>query len=93
MMELDKPKAVVFVHPNFHATSESLLRKAPDFFVEFLCGTTRSATSLIFTGARERWTSLRIILTQAGGFLTVRGVASVTRQPHALEVAGHLRNH
>lgn len=69
MTELDRRAAVVFVHPNLHATSESLPLSAPGFFVEFLCDTTRAATNLIFNGALERFPRIRFILAHAGGFL------------------------
>ena len=69
MAELDKRAAVVFVHPNIHATSDELRLTAPQFFVEFLCDTTRAATNLIFSGAIERYPNIKFILAHAGGFV------------------------
>jgi predicted TIM-barrel fold metal-dependent hydrolase len=69
MAELDRRAAVVFVHPNVHATSETLSLAAPQFFVEFVCDTTRAATNLVFTGTLERFPNIRFILAHAGGFL------------------------
>lgn len=69
MQALDERRATVFVHPNLHATSESLPLSAPGFFVEFLCDTTRAATNMIFTGTLDRFPNIRFILAHAGGFL------------------------
>lgn len=69
MAELDRRRAIVFVHPNVHATSESLPLVAPQFFVEFVCDTTRAATNLVFSGALDRFPNIRFILAHAGGFL------------------------
>ena len=69
MAELDRRKAVVFIHPNLHATSTELELKTPGFLIEFLCDTTRAALNLILTGTIERYPSIRFILAHAGGFL------------------------
>lgn len=69
MAELNRRKTVVFVHPNMHATSETLNLQTAGFLVEFLCDTTRAATNLIMTGTLERYPDIRWILAHAGGFL------------------------
>ncbi|KVH40869.1 amidohydrolase [Burkholderia cepacia] len=69
MAELDRRRAVVFVHPNMHRTSEDLELGAPGFLVEFLCDTTRAALNLILTGTLERYPRIRWVLAHAGGFL------------------------
>jgi predicted TIM-barrel fold metal-dependent hydrolase len=69
MAELDRRKAIVFVHPNIHPTSNTLDLKTPGFFVEFLCDTSRAVTNLIFTGTLERYPNIRWILSHAGGFI------------------------
>jgi hypothetical protein len=69
MHELDRRKAVVFVHPNLHKTSMELHLSAPGFLVEFVCDTTRAATNLILTGTLEKYPRIRWILAHAGGFL------------------------
>lgn len=69
MAELSRRKAVVFVHPNLHAASETLNLQTPGFLVEFLCDTTRAATNLVMTGTMERYPDIRWILAHAGGFL------------------------
>lgn len=69
MAELDHRAAVVFVHPNIHATSDQLGLGAPGFLLEFLCDTTRAAVNLILTGTLEQYPRIRWILSHSGGFL------------------------
>lgn len=69
MAELNRRKAVVFVHPNLHASSQSLGLQTPGFLLEFLCDTTRAATNLIFSGTLEKYPDIRWVLAHAGGFL------------------------
>jgi len=69
MAELDRRKAVVFVHPNLHATSTQLGLGAPGFLIEFLCDTTRAALNLVLSGTMERFPGIRFILAHSGGFL------------------------
>ena len=69
MAELDGRKAIVFVHPNIHRTSNEIGLATPQFLVEFLCDTTRAAVNLILTGTMERYPNIRWILAHAGGFL------------------------
>lgn len=69
MSELDRRRAVVFVHPNMHRSSEQMGLVAPGFLIEFLCDTTRAALNLILTGTLERYPAIRWILAHAGGFL------------------------
>lgn len=69
MAELDRRSAVVFIHPNLHATSTELGLQTPGFLIEFLCDTTRAALNLILTGTLERFPSIRFVLAHSGGFL------------------------
>lgn len=69
MAELDRRKAIVFVHPNIHKTSTELGLEIPGFFVEFLCDTTRAVSNLVFSGTLERYPNIRWILSHAGGFV------------------------
>jgi 6-methylsalicylate decarboxylase len=69
MDELNRRQAIVFVHPNIHATSEQLGLGTPQFMVEFLCDTTRAAVNLILTGTIEKYPQIRWILAHSGGFL------------------------
>jgi hypothetical protein len=67
MAELDRRKAVAFVHPVVPKTSESILLDVPGFAAEFVFDTTRAAINLIWSGTLERRPNLRIILSHAGG--------------------------
>jgi predicted TIM-barrel fold metal-dependent hydrolase len=69
MAELDARRTVVFVHPNLHATSETLGLDAPGYLLELPCDTTRAAVNLILTGTVARYPRVRWILAHAGGFL------------------------
>lgn len=69
MAELDRRQALVFVHPNLHASSDQLGFRTPGFLMEFLCDTTRAALNLMVSGTLDRYPSIRWILAHAGGFL------------------------
>ena len=69
MAELNRRKTIVFVHPNLHASSNTLGLDMPGFLMEFLCDTTRAAVNLVLTGTIERYPDIKWILAHAGGFL------------------------
>jgi predicted TIM-barrel fold metal-dependent hydrolase len=65
--ELDRRKAVAFVHPNIPSTSRGLKLSVPAALIEFVFDTTRAAVNLIFGGAMDRYPNVKIILSHAGG--------------------------
>jgi len=65
--ELDRRKAVLFVHPAIPATSQALKLGLPGALVEFVFDTTRAVANLIFSGTLERHPDVKIILSHAGG--------------------------
>jgi predicted TIM-barrel fold metal-dependent hydrolase len=69
MAELNRREAIVFEHPNIHATSDTLALNIPGFFVEFLCDTTRASLNLILSGTMEKYPKIKWILSHSGGFL------------------------
>lgn len=69
MDELNRRAVTVFVHPNLHASSETIGLNMPGFLMEFLCDTTRAAVNLIRNGTLTRYPHIRWILAHAGGFL------------------------
>lgn len=69
MVELNQRKAMVFIHPNLHESSEQLGLSTPGFILEFLPDTTRAAVNLITSGVMERYPDIQFILAHAGGFL------------------------
>lgn len=69
MAELDRRQARVFVHGNVHPTSLTLGLPAPEFLLEVPCDLTRAALNLVISGTLERYSGIRWILANAGGFL------------------------
>ncbi len=67
--ELDRRRAVVFVHPAFHPSSRKLALPWPGFMMEYLFDTTRAAVNLVFSGATERFPRIRFVLAHAGGLV------------------------
>ncbi len=65
--ELNRRKAVVFVHPTVPVTSQALKLSMPGALIEFVFDTTRAATNLIYSGTMERCPNLSLILSHAGG--------------------------
>lgn len=66
--ELNRRKAVVFVHPSQPPGLESL-PGMPTYVADFLLDTTRAAVRLAASGTLDRCPDLRVILSHAGGFV------------------------
>lgn len=87
--ELDRRGAVVFVHPN--QPPHEIPRVAPASVLEYPFETTRTAASLIISGAVTRFKNVRFILSHAGGtlpFLVPRLALSISMMPGAIERVG-----
>lgn len=69
--ELERRKAVVFVHPTAPACCRALIPEVPAPVTEFLFDTTRAVTSLLCSGTLARCPSVRFIFCHGGGTLTV----------------------
>jgi predicted TIM-barrel fold metal-dependent hydrolase len=67
--ELNRRKAVVFVHPTAPVCSCMMANVAP-FVIEAPTDTTRAITNLVFTGALQRFPDIRFIFCHAGGTIT-----------------------
>jgi len=65
--ELDKRKAVVFIHPT-HPPYD-LPSLPPESVLEYPFDSTRAAVSLVFAGVTGRYPNIRFILSHAGGAL------------------------
>jgi 6-methylsalicylate decarboxylase len=81
--ELNKRKAVVFVHPS-HLFGVDPLQGVPPFIADFLLDTTRAAVRLAGSGTLDRCPDLKVILSHAGGFVPyaayrIAGAASPKR--------------
>jgi 6-methylsalicylate decarboxylase len=67
MEELDRRKAVVFIHPAQPLGPE--VPGIPPYAADFLLDTTRAAINIAKNGCLERHPNLKIILSHAGGFV------------------------
>jgi len=82
--ELNKRKAVVFVHPSYlHGNDPP--SGLPPFIADFLLDTTRAAIRLAGSGTLDRCPELKVILSHAGGFVPyaayrIAGAASPKRE-------------
>lgn len=87
--ELNRRRAVVFVHPN--QPPHEVPPVAPASVLEYPFETTRTATSLIISGAMNRYQHVRFILSHAGGtlpYLVPRIALSISMMPGAAERVG-----
>jgi predicted TIM-barrel fold metal-dependent hydrolase len=65
--ELNRRKAVVFVHPTTPLCCRTLLADVAPLVAEVPQDTTRAVTNLLFTGTLSRFKDIRFIFTHAGG--------------------------
>ncbi|KWR85536.1 amidohydrolase family protein [Cupriavidus sp. IDO] len=87
--ELDRRGTVAFVHPN--QPPHEVPSVAPASVLEYPFETTRTAASLIMSGAMSRYRDVRFILSHAGGtlpFLVPRLALSVSMMPSVAERVG-----
>ena len=87
MDELDRRKAVVYVHPTTPDCCRNLMDGIADWVVEFPVDTTRTIASLLFSGTVARCRNIRFIFAHLGGILPL--VASHLER--AAEVDASLR--
>jgi predicted TIM-barrel fold metal-dependent hydrolase len=87
--ELNRRGTVVFIHPN--QPPHEIPPVAPASVLEYPFETTRTATSLIISGAMSRFRNIRFILSHAGGtlpFLVPRIALSISMMPEVAERVG-----
>jgi predicted TIM-barrel fold metal-dependent hydrolase len=65
--ELNRRKAVVFIHPTHCEAAEHTGLHAPPFVVEYVFDTTRAVVNLIHTGTLKRCPDIRFIVAHGGG--------------------------
>lgn len=65
--ELNRRKAVVFIHPTNPPAGNLPELELPSSLVEFVFDTTRAVVNLIHSGTLERYPDIRFILAHAGG--------------------------
>jgi predicted TIM-barrel fold metal-dependent hydrolase len=65
--ELDRRKAVVFVHPSFPACCTDVLPGISDADVEYGTDTSRAIARMVFGGNTVKYPNMRVIWSHAGG--------------------------
>ena len=68
--ELNRRKATVYTHPTSPNCCVNLVQGVSDATVELGADTTRTITSLIFSGAAQRHADINFIFSHGGGVLT-----------------------
>jgi predicted TIM-barrel fold metal-dependent hydrolase len=65
--ELNRRKAVVYIHPTSAACCGRALTTVPDTVIEFGTDTTRAITNYIYSGAARRYPDVKLIFSHSGG--------------------------
>jgi predicted TIM-barrel fold metal-dependent hydrolase len=71
--ELDRRRAVVFVHPTSPPHAEKISLGRPRPMLEFIFDSTRAASDLLFNGVFERFPGIEWIFPHGGGTLPLLG--------------------
>jgi predicted TIM-barrel fold metal-dependent hydrolase len=84
--ELNRRKAVIYVHPNTPDCCRQLIPGIPPGSIEFATDTTRTIAHIVFAGVTTKYPDIRWIFSHSGGtlpFLTQRFVQQQKVQKHA----------
>jgi predicted TIM-barrel fold metal-dependent hydrolase len=65
--ELNRRSATFFVHPTITKAGETLLNGLNASVIEFMFDTTRMVTNMVATGAKKRFSQIKIIAAHGGG--------------------------
>ena len=65
--ELERRKAVVYIHPTNAACCTRLIPEVPDTVVEYGTDTTRAIASYVYRGAARRFPNVKMIWSHSGG--------------------------
>jgi 6-methylsalicylate decarboxylase len=65
--ELNRRKAVVFVHPTLNDCCKNLLSGVATAAIEYGADTTRAIARMVYSGASKRYPDIRMIFSHAGG--------------------------
>ena len=87
MEELNRRRAVVFVHPLQPACCSNVLPGVPDVVVEYGTETSRTIASLLMSHTTIRFPDIRFIFSHGGGavpFLTFRFTRMVSADPYLM---------
>jgi len=85
--EINRRKAVVYVHPGTPACCTGLMPHVPPYLTEFTQDTNRAITSLMYSGSLARLTDTRFIVSHAGGTIPMLAgrIAQLAYHPHLAE--------
>lgn len=91
--ELNRRKAVVFVHPAHCAAPEELNLHAPDGIIEYVIDTTRAIVNMLWTGTFRRCPDISIIFSHGGGTVPflARRISGLEHSGTVPDVIGTLR--
>ncbi|TAL03080.1 MAG: amidohydrolase [Rhodospirillaceae bacterium] len=81
--ELDRRRAVVYVHPYTPGCCTCLVPEIPEYIIEYATDTTRTIGSLIWSGTTTRFPNIRFIFSHGGGtmpFLIERFLAGTSAE-------------
>jgi len=89
--ELNRRKAIVYVHPHAAACCIDLIAEVNESIIEYGTDTTRTINSLIFTGSSTRYPNIQWIFSHAGGTMPflIERMVNLAKLPH---VAAKLPN-
>ena len=90
--ELNRRKAVVFIHPAVPGCCDHLMPGIPASTIEFLFDTTRAITSLLVNGTFSRFPDIRFIFCHAGGTMPVVAARTAAFVDRHKEIADRLPN-
>jgi 6-methylsalicylate decarboxylase len=65
--ELNRRGSTLFVHPTFTKAAQTLLNGLNPSVLEFMFDTTRMIANMVATGAKKRFSNIKIISTHGGG--------------------------
>src|SRR5712692_8918384 len=82
--ELNRRKAVVYIHPTGPDCCRDLIPHVPYVMTELPHDTTRAVTSLLFSGSFVRFRDIRFIFSHAGGTLPMVA-GRIARQSNAIK--------
>lgn len=88
MNELNRRKATAYTHPNEPACCRNLNSGVPSVIIEYGTDTTRTISSLLYSGTGTRCPNINFIFSHAGGTvtsLTERFNTQAVRLPHLKE--------
>jgi 6-methylsalicylate decarboxylase len=79
--ELDRRRAVVFVHPTHAADTRLVNVKLPQPMIDYPHETTRAAVDMIMSGTRRDFPNCKVVLSHAGGSLPYLAVRAAVMLP------------